>query len=193
MVLQAAPQISELDRRDWTSDAAILFRMQLVFAGIQQHTIAVDISLIGKGLVRLAAIVEGDWIGPDVLLALAYLLAIVLPVHAVPEKVVVDVMFKTGPDSGARVCSRRVNHNRAGGRTAAVINPVLASAATFFSSALDVVAKWAGVPDIDRAIEFLHIMFGYKCRQRLAWARIRVNVVGELANVLVLRRTGFVG
>src|SRR6185503_8489879 len=177
MVLQATAQVGELDRRDGTSNAAILFRVQLVFTGIQQYTIAVDISLIREWLVRLATIVEGDWVGPDVLLTLAYLLAIVLPVHTVPEKVVVNVMFETGPDGGTRVRSGRVNHDRAGRGTAAVINPVLSSAAPFFSSALDVVAKGAGVPDIDRAVEFLHIMFGYKRRQRLAWARIRVNVV----------------
>src|SRR6185436_2463903 len=102
-------------------------------------------------LVRLATIVEGDGIGPDVLLALAYLLTIVLPVHAVPVKVVVDVVFETGPDGCARVCRWCVNHDRPGSGTAAVINPVLPSAATFFSGALDVVAEWAGVPDIARA------------------------------------------
>src|SRR6185295_16609690 len=99
----------------------MLFGMQLVFSGIQEDTVAVDISLVGKGLVRLAAIVEGDRVGPDVLLALAYLLAIVLPVHAVPVKVVVNVVLKARPYSCARVCCRRVNHDRAGCRTAAVI------------------------------------------------------------------------
>ena len=48
------------------------------------------------------------------------------------------------------------------------------------------------VDPLDGTVEFLHIMFGYKSRQRLAWARIRVNVAGELLYVLVLRRTGFV-
>src|SRR6478672_7220820 len=120
MVLQTASQIRQLDRRDWTSDAAILFRVQLVFTGIKQHAVAVDVALIGNRLVRLTSVIEGNRIGPNILLTLAYLLPIVLPVHAVPEKIVVNVVFETSPDSCARVRRGRVDHDCAGGRTAAV-------------------------------------------------------------------------
>ena len=111
MVLQTAPEICELNGRDWSGDAAVLFGMKFVFAGIHQNTVAVNVALIIDGLVRLPAIVESDWVGPNILLALAHLLSIVLPVNAVPEKIVVDAVFEAGPDSGARI-GRRARRSR---------------------------------------------------------------------------------
>ena len=57
-------------------------------------------------LVRLAAVVERDRVRPHVLAPLALLLAVVLPVHAVPEEVDVDVVLEGGPGHRARLGGR---------------------------------------------------------------------------------------
>src|SRR5215813_9448651 len=139
MVLETTPEICELNSRDRSVDAAILIGMKLVFARIDQNTITVYVTLIVDRFIRLSTIVEGDRVGPDILFSFAYLLPVVLPVHAMPVEIVVDVVFEAGPDGGAWIGGGRVDNNRAGSRTATVVDPVLASALAFFIGAFDVV------------------------------------------------------
>src|SRR5215467_14130331 len=54
---------------------------------------------------------------------------------------VVEAVFEAGPDRGARIRCRRIDHDRARCWTTAVVDPVPVTALTFFSSALDVVAE----------------------------------------------------
>src|SRR5215510_1956556 len=115
--------------------------MELVFTGIDQNTIAIYVNLIVDGFIRLATIVECNRIGPDILFPLANLLAIVLPMHTVPVKIIINTVFETCPDSGAWVRGGRIDDNRAGSRTATVVDPVFASASSLFVSAFDVVTE----------------------------------------------------
>src|SRR6185503_12174017 len=160
MVLQATPKVCELNCRDRPRYAAIVFRVKFVFPGINQNPITIYVTLIVEWFVWLAAVVERNWIGPNILFALPDLLPVVLPVHAMPVKVIIDSMFETGPDGRTRICRRCVNNNRAGRRTPAVINPVFASALTFVIRARDVVTKWSCIPDIDRSVELFHVVLG---------------------------------
>src|ERR1051325_1585702 len=192
MVLETTSKICELNRGDWPGDAAVLIRMQLVFTRIHQNAVAVYVALVVDWFVWLSAVVERDRVDPHILFSLAYLLPVVLPVHAVPVKIVVNAVFETSPDGAARISGRSVNDNGARSRTAAVIDPVLASVFTFLVCASDVVAERTGVPNVDRAIEFLDVVLRYKRRQRFAWARIGMNVGGEPADVVVFRPAGFV-
>src|SRR5690242_9304227 len=164
MVLQATPEICELNGRDWSGYAAVLIGMKFVFARIDQNAIAIYVTLIVDWFIWLSAVVEGDGIGPYVLLSLAYFLPVVLPMHALPVKIIIDAVFETGPDRGARVGGRSIDDNRACGRTTAVVDPVFASAFTFLICARDVVSERACIPNVDCAIEFLDIVFGYECR-----------------------------
>src|ERR1051326_4045019 len=132
MVLQATSEIRELNGRDWSGDAAVLIGMKFVFARIDQPTVAVDVTLIVNWFIRLAAVVKRDGIGPHVLLSLAHLLPVVLPVHAVPVKIIVDAVFEAGPDRGARIGGRSVDDDRARSWTAAVIDPIFVTACAFF-------------------------------------------------------------
>src|SRR5689334_1653545 len=138
--------------------------MKFVFARIDQHAVAVYVTLIVDWFIWLAAIVERDGIGPDVLLSLAYLLPVVLPVHAMPVKIVIDAVFETGPDRGARIGGRSVDDDRTRRGTAAVIDPVFVTAFSFFIRAGDVISERACIPNVDRSVEFLDVMFGYECR-----------------------------
>src|ERR1051326_4633377 len=97
--------------------------MKLVFTRIDQNAVAVDVALVTDWLVWLAAVVERDRVGPNVLFSLADFLPVVLPVHALPEKVVVDVVFETRPDRGAWIGGGRVDHDRACGGAAAGVDP----------------------------------------------------------------------
>src|SRR6185369_13445958 len=151
--------------------------MKLVFTWIKQNAITVYVALIVDRLIRLAAIVECDGVGPDILFSFAYLLAIVLPVHTMPVKIVIDAVFETGPDGGTWIRGRRVDDNRSGSRTATVVDPVFVPALAFFVSAFDVVTKRACVPDVDRSVEILNVVLGNECRERFAGAGIRVNVL----------------
>src|ERR1044072_5174876 len=128
MVLQATSEIRELNGRDWSGDAAVLIGMKFVFARIDQHTVAVDVTLIVNWFIWLAAVVEGDRIGPHVLLSLANLLPVVSPMDAMQKKIFIEGVFKAGPERGAWMGSRSVDKNRARSRTAAVIDPILVSA-----------------------------------------------------------------
>src|SRR5215467_3844808 len=192
MVLQTSPQVCKLNRGNRSCDSTVLFRMKFVLTWIHEDAVAVYISLIVDWFVWLSAVVEGYRIRPHVLLSFANLLAVVLPVHAMPKKVVVDAVFEAGPDRGARIRCRRIDHDRARCWTTAVVDPVPVTALTFFSSALDVVAERTRVPDIDRAVELLHVMLGDKGRKSSTGPGIGVNVIGELTYVLVLRWTRFV-
>src|SRR4030095_11030148 len=106
---------------------AIFFRVKFVFSRIHQDAIAIDIALIVDRFVRLAAIVESDRIGPDVLLSLTDFLPVVLPVDSVPVEIVVDTMFEACPDRRTRIGSWSINYNRTGSRAAAVVDPILSS------------------------------------------------------------------
>src|SRR6185369_1034792 len=138
--------------------------MKLVFTRIDQNAVAVYVALVVDWFVWLATVIECNRVSPDVLFALAYLLTVMLPMHAVPIKVVIDAVFETGPDRGARISGRSIDDNRACGGTAAVINPVLAPVFTFLVGAGDVIAERTGIPNVDRSIEFLNVMFGYEGR-----------------------------
>src|SRR5262245_11779972 len=137
--------------------------MKFVFTRIDQNSIAVYIALIVEWFIWLATVVERDWIGPYVLFALAYLLPVVLPVHAMPVKTIIDAVFETGPDGSAWIRGRCINDNRTCSGTAAVVDPVFASAFTFLICAGDVVSQWARIPYVDRSVEFLDVVFGYEC------------------------------
>src|SRR6185369_8391993 len=134
--------------------------MKLVFAWIDQNAITIYVALIVDWFVRLTTIVECDRVGPHILFSFAHLLAIVLPVHAMPEKIVVDVVFETGPDGGTWIRGGRVDDDRSGSRTATVVDPVFASVLPFLVSAFDVVTERACVPDIDRTVEILNVVLG---------------------------------
>src|ERR1043166_6005596 len=103
MVLQTSPQVCKLNGGNRPCDSTILFRMKFVLAGIHEDAVAIYITLIGDWFVWLSAVVESYRIRPHVLLFFANLLPVVLPMHAVPVKVVVDAMFEAGPDRGARI------------------------------------------------------------------------------------------
>src|SRR5690349_4577033 len=129
--------------------------MKLLFTGIDQHAVPVDVALIGDWLVWLAAIVKRDWIRPYILFALAHLLPVVLPVHAMPIEIIVDAVFETGPDRGARIGGRSIYDDRARCGTAAVVDPVLSSTHALLVGARDVVSERTCIPDVDRAVELL--------------------------------------
>src|ERR1041384_5278824 len=167
--------------------------MKLVFTWINEHTITIYVALIVDWLIRLATIVECDRVVPDILFSFAYLLAIVLPVDTMPVKIVIDAVFETGPDGGTWISGGRVDDDRSGSRTPTVVDPVFAPALPFLVSTFDVVTERACVPDVDRSVEILHVVLGNECRQRLAGTRIRVQVLGEFTDVVVLGATGFVG
>src|SRR6476620_307341 len=166
--------------------------MKLVLTRVHQNTVAIDISLIVNWLVGLTAIVKGNWIDPNVLFSFTCFLSIVLPVHSMPIEVIINAMLKAGPDSCTRVGRRRIDNDRARSWSAAVIDPVLSSAGTFLFRPLDVVTKRTSIPDVDRTIEFLHVMFCDERRQCFARARVRVDVVAKLPDVVVLRTAGFI-
>src|SRR5690242_1150023 len=138
--------------------------MKVVFAWIDQNAIAVYVTLIVGWFIWLAPVVERDRVGPHVLLSLADLLAVVLPVYALPVKIIVDAVFETRPNRGARIGGRSIDDDRARSRTAAVVDPVLATALAFFVCACDVVSERARVPNVDRAVELLDVVLGYECR-----------------------------
>src|SRR5215468_11818902 len=163
VILQPAPQIRELHGRDRPGDAAVLFRVQLLFTGIEQHAVAVGEVLIVDGFVRLAAIVEGDRIRPDILVALALLLRIVPPVYAVALKVDFDAVLEAGPRNDARVSRGRVYQQRAYGRTAAVVRPVLPSFGALGLRFLGVEPQSARVPNVNRAVQFLDVIVRDHC------------------------------
>src|SRR4030095_4189091 len=94
MVLQPAPAIGKLYGGYRSAYTAIFFRMKFVFSRIHQDPIAIDITLVVDRFIWLAAIIESDRVGPDVLLSLTHLLPVVLPVHSVPVEVVVDTVFE---------------------------------------------------------------------------------------------------
>src|SRR2546423_6460150 len=100
--------------------------MKLLFSRVHEYPVTIYVSLIGNGFVRLTAVVESYWIGPNVLLSLANLLPVVLPMHAMPVKVVIDAVFEAGPDRGAGIRCRCVNHNGAGSGTTTVVDPIFA-------------------------------------------------------------------
>src|SRR5262245_48424344 len=109
MILQTAPQVGKLNCRDRACNAAVLFRVKLVFAWIDQQAVAVGVILIVRGFVRLATVVEGDRIGPDVLYAVALFLSVVSPMDAVPIEIGFDPVFETGPGHDTRVGGRGVD------------------------------------------------------------------------------------
>jgi hypothetical protein len=84
VILQAAAEIGELNGRARPSDASAFVRMKFLLTRIHEHAIAVGKALAAARLIWLAAIIEGYRVGPDILDAVTLLLAIVLPVIAVP-------------------------------------------------------------------------------------------------------------
>src|SRR5262245_17097929 len=158
MILETAPEVGQLNCRDGACDAAVLFRMKLLFAGVDQHAIAVGEILIVRGFVRLAAVVEGDRIDPDVLYAVPLFLSVVSPMYAVPVEIDFDAVFETGPGHDARVGGRGVNHDRAGGRTPAVIYPMIAATRPLTLGPFDVVSPRPRIPDVYRAVQFFRVM-----------------------------------
>ena len=60
MVRASRLEVGERDAPDGARDAAVLVGVQDLFAGIEEDAVAVGEALIGEGLARLAAVVEGD-------------------------------------------------------------------------------------------------------------------------------------
>ena len=119
VVLEPAAQVRELDGGDGPVDAPVLLRVQDLLPGVHEDAVPVDEALVLDGLVRLATVVERDRVRPHVLLPLALLLAVVLPVDAVPEEVEVEVVLERGPRDRARLGRGRVDERAsapAGGR-----------------------------------------------------------------------------
>src|SRR6185295_20003040 len=114
MILQATAKVGELDRRHGTGNTSIFFCVQFILAGIHQHSIPVDIPLIIDRLVGLTAVVKGNRVLPDILLALADLLAVVLPVNTMPVKVIIYAVLETGPNGRAWIGSWSINHDATG-------------------------------------------------------------------------------
>ncbi len=79
------------------------------------------------------------------------------------------------------------------GGAPAVINPVPATALALAPDLLDVEALRAGVPDVYRAVQLLRVALGDEDGERLARPRVRVDVLGEAADVVVLGRARLVG
>src|SRR6185503_19487409 len=125
MVLQTAPKVCQLNGIDRSGDTSILFGMQFFFPWVHQYAVAIDVALIINGFVGLSPIVESDWVGPNILPALARLLSIVFPMYPVPVEIIVYAMFEAGPDSGTRVGRRRVDHDGAGRGASPVVDPIL--------------------------------------------------------------------
>ena len=71
MVLQAAAEVRQLDRRNRTRHTAVFLRMEPFFSRVDEHAVAMDISAIVCRPVRLAAVIERDAVRPDVLVTLA--------------------------------------------------------------------------------------------------------------------------
>src|SRR4051812_2289052 len=125
--------------------------MDLLLARIEEDAVAVDVAVVG--LVGLAAVVERDRVRPHVLLPLALLLAVVLPVRAVPEEVDVHVVLERGPRDRARLRGRRVDDD---GRTvgpAPVVGPVPPPARPLLRRPLDVEPLRPRAPDVDGLVE----------------------------------------
>ena len=57
---------------DGPRDPAVLLRVEHLLARVHEHAVAVDEALVHDRLVRLAAVVERDRVGPHVLIALAH-------------------------------------------------------------------------------------------------------------------------
>src|SRR6185503_20445712 len=144
------------------------------------------------GFIGLSAIVESDWVGPNILPALARLLSIVFPMNTMPIEIIVDAMFEAGPDCGARIGRRRVDHDGAGRGASAVIDPIFVTVRTFLPGTLDVVAERTGIPDIDRTVELFHVVLGDEGPQSSSRSGVGVRVVGELTNVGILGTAGFI-
>src|SRR4051812_16137092 len=166
MILQAAAEIGELNRRDRSRKSAIFFRVQPLLAGIHEDAVPVNLPLFLRRSVRLPSIVEGDAVGPHVLVALSLLLGIVVPVHRIPVEVDTHIVLERGPNRRASVGGGRIDGDCAAGRPAAVIEPVFVSERTFARGAFNVKSFWARTPDIDRPIESLDVLAGDKNRQR---------------------------
>src|SRR6266446_3663461 len=111
MVLQATPEVCELNGINRSSYTTVLVGMQFFFAGVDEYSVAVNIALIVYWFVWLPAIVESDWVGPHVLPALAQLLAIVLPMNTMPIKIILYAMLEASPDCGARIGRGGVDHD----------------------------------------------------------------------------------
>src|SRR5436190_8629756 len=161
--------------------------MDFVLAWINQDTVAIDVTLILQRFIWLTAIVEGDRVGPDVLSSLSYFLPIVLPVHPMPEEVVINVVLKTGPDRGTRIGRGSINNDRAGSGSTAVVDPVLSSARTLLLSLLNVVAERSCIPVANCTVEFFDVVLRYKSWESFSWTRIGRDILGEFANVLIFR------
>src|SRR6266705_2429591 len=127
VILQAAAEIGELNGRARTSDASAFVRMKFLLTRIHEHAIAVGKALAAARLIWLAAIIEGYRVGPDILDAVTLLLAIVLPVIAVPVEIDFDAVFEAAPDCSARIRRRSIDDNGPAERTTAVIDPVIMS------------------------------------------------------------------
>src|SRR5262249_25938107 len=131
MILQTAPQVGQLNCRDGTCDATILFGVKLLFAGIDQHAVTVGEVLVVVRPAWLAAAVESDRVGPDVLNAVALFLSVMSPMDSVPVEIDFDAVFETRPRHHARVGGRGVDHNRAARRASAVVDPMVAATRSF--------------------------------------------------------------
>src|SRR5258708_3770815 len=124
MVLKTASQVCELNCINGSRNTTVLIGMYFLFTGVHQHAVAVDVPLIVQWLVWLPAIVESDWVRPDVLPALPNLLTVVLPVDTMPEEVIVDPVFEAGPNCCTCISSRSIDHDRARRGSSTVVDPI---------------------------------------------------------------------
>src|SRR5690242_3395098 len=88
--------------------------------------------------IRLASIVEGDAVGPHILVPFTLFLRIVTPVHRIPVEVHLHVMLERGPNGGTRVGRGRIDGDGAPGRPTAVVEPVLMSLRPFARRTADI-------------------------------------------------------
>src|SRR5580765_7221111 len=96
-----------------------------------------DVALIIWRSVRLAAVVERNGVGPDVLVALSLFLRVVTPVDCVPVKVDGHIVLEGGPDRGAWISGRSLDGNGGASRASAVVEPELPAARPLARDAIE--------------------------------------------------------
>src|SRR3954466_12360202 len=109
--------------------------MELFFSRVHQNTVAIDITLAVHRLSRLATVIKGNRIRPDILLTCALLLVVMPPMNTMPVKIVIDTMLETCPDGRARIGRRAIDYNCPASRPSTVVDPIITATGPFLLGA----------------------------------------------------------